>query len=463
MTRSTKLSKACNSYKPQKRDPVICDTCLWSWGAHSADVQSVFTAISSSTITSLIHLRWKYVSAERPDPCTELRPHKYGEDLSICDCGRFQHEHNLKVQIRYREKARQEFKPIMREADYMAKNSKQCRAVISTQPGLFVNCLLDKDHFGPHKHDDDHGICAIWDGRESTIINKRKNEVVRKSTNPCTKFEPLVDRPGTCRWCQHQYISHSEPARGFLLEDLEHLHSGYCKSVTRNGQHPCDCLTDANKQRMLDTLNTGKGVPCKKFDPLEENRNKIDLCRCGRRFYDHWREAKGGFLTWTEWRASHMSNKEIIDWFMNLGPDDASRMKKFKHHLDHPSHLHPEAPSPSLIKLMWEMLPLTLRKLAGDSFAEKVLKTVTPSSTSDNERCYECGGPLSMEETIVCKGCVSLNTKMYGNLTTQKIAEIHEEEWARAVKKDQAIVAASHLASELREVAPESTAEDHDE
>ena len=131
------------------------------------------------------------------------------------------------------------------------------------------------------------------------------------------------------------------------------------------------------------------------------------LCQnCSKRFYDHEQEHREGFDSWTEWRAAHMSNDDVIQWFLDLGSDEVSRARQFRKRIDDYDFLDKTwPPSKKLIQELYSMLPLRVRNLV-DSF-----KKPESSNTSSEERdtCFNCGVPLlKPKETSMCTDCVKL-------------------------------------------------------
>lgn len=474
MSIQLKLAAPCQGYSPLKRDPATCNTCLWSWGSHAPAVRSVFARISSQTILSIIEHRWSYISQlPRAEHCNTYRPIKYGEDLSVCTCGRFQHEHNIRVQVRYKESLKMEAKAeessLSHVRDDMSypSGSNQCRSSLQVKPGMWIMCLDKSGHYPgtDHYHEDSKTKTTWKHTGEQTIINKKDGVKSAPIIWPCSGFQPQVDNPGTCRNCAHQYITHPEKARGFDLEELTDLHAPNCKSVIMNGQHYCNCMTDQAKQKLLDSMKKGKSG-CSKFTPRMGLTQSEIWCECGARFYDHTAAARENFGTWTEFRAAHMTNQEVIRWFMDLGMDDESRMQKFVHHMDHPSHMDAYAPPPKLIKLMWELLPEALQKLGRKQ--KKDAKSNNLPIDPDIERditvnsegrkvCYSCGAVLELTEEIICHGCVSLN--MVGG----SVGDTSALGTRQMMSLKGPAVVGSKLSTDRREVPTESEAEDHED
>lgn len=455
---TTKATKSCTSYKPSKHDPVICAGCAWSWGAHSPDVRSVFCKISAQGVVTAIEHRYSYTSQAKPEYCNELRPIKYGEDLAICECGRFDREHNLRVQIRYKEKLKSGFKEKVVES-YLGDTSKQCRKSLNTAPGVYTMCMLGAGHPGLHEG---HGGTPVWDDVGKVNALEPSAVRIRQAQKPCGLFAPQTSKPGWCRYCNHKYIDHPEDCRGYELEELTHLHAPSCKSIVGLGEQACTCLTDTSKQMLLDTLTQEHKAKCAKYTPQDGMAQYVQVCKtCHYPFYKHALPARENFGTWTEWRAAHMTDQEVFRWFINLGSDDKERMQAFMRHLDKPEHMNAYAPSPRLIKLMWEFLPEKLQNLGRPPIVDGV--ALTPSQVSniidpDSRRdCYSCGGPLELNETYVCADCTpNLNDEGRLALVTTPSLGTKQMMSMRGPAKPEP-------ATEPRETAPETDAEDHDD
>ena len=451
-----KAQQSCIQYRPLKSDPGICDACRWTWGSHTPDVRAVFAMVSSAGVLAVVEHRHSYMSQTHPDPCTELRPIKYGDDLKICICGRLGHEHNLRVQMRSKEKEATPIKPHHSSINpHIPEASKQCRTQLQVSAGSYILCLLLKGHetlpkdnpaySAMHKHSG-KAFDAEWDSEKSTIVRHQPDRTADKA---CGGFSPKVDAPGTCRWCNRRYTDHRDDARGRHLEDIIHLHMPTCKSVVNMGSS-CSCITEPNKQRILDTMLQ----ECPEFQPQGSDTHNTQMCVCGRHFYKHTDAARGNLILWSEWRASKMTNAEVVDWFLGLGATPTDRMVKLKWHIEHPSAVDPHAPPADVIDELYQMLPMTWRELVevkrrprlittpverttpqvihkpgclGSSTCKcappamvggvaltpgQISRLVDPDEPKDANgnrlTCFSCGDPLSMEEVSICRVCVDL-------------------------------------------------------
>lgn len=443
----SKSAQPCQGYRPLKSDPIICNCCRWSWGAHTPDVRSVFTKISSPGIVAVVEHRFSYTSQSHPDPCTEWRPISYGEDLKICSCGRLFHEHNLRVQMRSKERDRPPVKPESSVNIHIPESATQCRVQLQIGAGCYILCLLPKDHLGLHKHSG-KAVTAEWDAEKSTIV---RHEPERMADRACGNFSPKVDGPGTCRWCNRRYTDHQGDARGRHLEELTHLHMQSCKCVVNVGS-ACSCIVDTLKQQILDSM-VGN---CPEYRPRGGETHTTQMCVCGKQFYKHAEQARGGFTLWSEWRAIRMTNQEVIDWFVGLGKTPVERMVRLKDHLEHPSSVDPYAPPIDVVEELYQMLPMDYRELVEIQRKPRLITTLvkrttpvvvhkpgclgsatcncapplaamvagvalTPSQVNrivdpdepkdangNRLTCFSCGDKLTKEEVSICRGCVDL-------------------------------------------------------
>lgn len=385
----------CQNYVPQV-DPAKCVTCGKRWNDHHKDVRSTFTNGTTEGVIHMMEHRLSYLNQSSPQICPRWRPVKYGEDITLCECGRMLHEHNLRTIVR------------------KTMTTSPTPRIVETGPG--------------------------W-----TTLSTEAAPGKPPIGKPCGHFCPEVDDPAHCKWCKFVYIAHTPDCRGLDLEEMTHLHATHCKSVVNIGSS-CTCMSDAVKQGLLNSMKVIKAsgikrpadstaaIPeltpaqgCAWFRSLYGDHQGTQTCECGRAFYAHTVTACDGLRTWTEWRASRMTNEQVIAWFLKCGINDTARMEHLKHHLVCPSHMDPEAPSPSMIRALWEMMPQNMKELI-PRFKVKPLPgnhppppeadvTTTPSIIGGVEpkidgvgprtTCYSCGDPLKPGRESICEGCVT--------------------------------------------------------
>lgn len=157
--------------------------------------------------------------------------------------------------------------------------------------------------------------------------------------DPCGQFYGTITTPGNCGVCNLKWVEHPVKARSLAIEAFSDLHEPACKSVTMNGDVECNCMTDEEKQLALDKLGGVKEekVPCKKFK--SKSSGHTHCITCGEPFYNHSREACGGFTRFIEWRAANLTNEELAEWFQSLpGKDRQERTRTLEKLLADPNY-----------------------------------------------------------------------------------------------------------------------------
>lgn len=406
--------RPCNSFATATYDPSRCKVCSNRFMDHIKSVREAWWRSAPDAIIDILKLRLKFLEQTSPERCTHWNPISAGEDIKVCTCGRIRTEHNLRVIVQGEavRKATIKRSPPIKATEapeerihpsygLYVPTTNQCSAYRKLEPGTAVYCrkLADHTRKGDHIHEHEGPrIRLSW--MNSTSVELGEPFTVRRTaSSSCDGFRPIVELPGYCRFCGYSYIEHSDTARGLELEDISNIHSPTCASIVKTGLNRCSCMQDSVKQMMLDSIGdvrrraATKSDPtvCTKFTPASVAMS--DLCSCGRRFYQHSLEACDGFSTWARWRSAHMSNAEVIKWFLNLGTDDVSRMREFKRRMDKPNDLDPTAPPPEVIRRISQMLPARFHN---------VLK-VTPRV--DRTLCFKCAAPLIKGELALCEDC----------------------------------------------------------
>lgn len=416
------LPDPCATYQPSKPDPVVCQGCNRKWGDHAPDVRSVFTRIASSTIVSMIEHRAIYTSKARPEPCVAWRPIKYGEDLKVCVCGRLLREHNFKVIINSKHHEQRWNMEIGKPA--AEEKKPQCLTRLEINKGMFIMCMEDKGHAGFHKHD---GVAnyAEWDDAGYKVHRKKfvtrgapvTLNLTAQSAKPCGQFKPKEGKFGTCEFCLHPYKTHDSWAKGTHIEDIDYFHMPNCKSKS-GVKLSCNCMSEEAKQSLLDSAKIWPPLTktCEEFrqkESGEAGQYNFQLCVCGQPFHRHSLQAKGGVLTWTEWVTAQMTNTQVIEWFVKLGSTPKQRMEKLKPFLEHPSHLTLGAPSPRVLKELYDMLPLSWCKEVEITFPESLRRVVDPSNNANLKviYCPSCNDQQAISRhatRIVCRKCYAV-------------------------------------------------------
>ena len=406
-------NRPCNSFAAAIYDPARCRVCSSRFVDHIKSVRDAWWRSAPDPLIDVLKLRLKFLEQTSPERCQRWNPICIGEDIKVCECGRIRTEHNIKVIVQGESIRRAKIPPAKVPLSaskihpsyglYIATKD-QCLAYRKLDTGTSAYCRKLSGHAAKgdpiHEHIGPR-IQVTW--MNSTSVELGDPFTVRQtSANPCDNFSPVVELPGYCKFCGHRYIDHSDVAQGFQLEDITNIHSPGCVSVTKIGLNRCSCMDDSVKQMMLDSLGDVRRrtavalIPaeCLIYNPI--NPQHIDSCKCGKRFHQHSLTAKDGFETWTKWRAAHMTDAEIVSWFISLGFDNISRMREFKQHLDKPRELDPTAPSPEVIRRISQMLPADFHALVKIGVTEK------------RTNCISCGSVLLKGEQAMCEDCQAI-------------------------------------------------------
>lgn len=250
------------------------------------------------------------------------------------------------------------------------------------------------------------GIRA-WRDRHSTV------------KQPCGMFYGSLTTPGTCSVCRLKWIQH--PRRPLVIEAFADLHDPTCKSITMNGDVQCSCMDNVEIQAKLDKLGQVKEekVACKQF--RSKSTGNTFCGDCGEAFYMHTLAACNGHTLWLTWRASHLSNKELIDWFMALPGDTRSeRVQSLKRFVSDPTFnfktpANMVNPDDTSLKALLDALtgsrhiqsPADLEREArrGDA---AVIVSIDDLPLNEEEKkylCYSCGEEVATISGAMCTDC----------------------------------------------------------
>lgn len=155
---------------------------------------------------------------------------------------------------------------------------------------------------------------------------REKHGIKKKGAQPCGQHIGSITTPGVCSVCHFRWIDHPLDARPLVVEAFTDLHKAFCKCVIMNGENECDCMLDTEKQAALDKIAEPTKVACKSFKPKSTGHTH---CTCSKQFHEHAPAARAGFNTFITWRAAHLSNDELIAWFLSLPGTDRGEKTRF--------------------------------------------------------------------------------------------------------------------------------------
>jgi hypothetical protein len=410
------LRQSCTSYAPQ-HDPVKCKVCLQRLSDHDKSVREAFFRSAPDKLMEAINHRAGYLKLTEPAKCVLYRPTDYGSDVILCDCGRLRTEHNLRVIVKGSGIQRKQEEPFLTIGLY-TKSKDQCGSFRHIAEGKSGYCNKRAGHVERgdkiHVHKSPE-LDAQW---TDDLINGRKSD------SACAFFDPIVDYPGQCRWCNHRYIDHALESRGRHLEELSHMHSPGCNCIQKLGDHSCTCLGDLVKQQMLESMGDvrrrtgGKTETCKRFTPAQgEAQSSLHCVSCNKSFFQHLNTATDGFALWSQWRATRMTDAEVIRWFLKSGATMEERVNNLQRVIDKFDRGSPFTPSLSMCKALMDMLPLDLKRLVKVKDGSKTIhKPGCLGSSSCNcvaseARCDSCNEPLITDEIGTCADCLDYMVK----------------------------------------------------
>lgn len=345
---------ACNSYRPHPKDAAFCAACSISWNKHSQGVRHVFW---DNTDKSLIDLLLLALKRDTDSPCHEYMPvHDWnnGESAPDCACGR----------------------PVRP----------------SHEPGDILK-----------------GIRAWRNLHPTHLVGKP----------PCGHFIGSLSTPGTCSVCDHKWLTHEVKARSLAIEAFYDKHESWCKCIIMNGDVECSCMNEQEIQDTLDDIGqVGRTVQkepvnmgCKQFTPKSTGNTH---CKCGTPFHMHSTVACDGHASFLEWRASHLTNHELLTWFMVLpGRNRDDRVQVLKKILTDPGYVWvPPAnlvnPDDFTLKALFDTLtgghliqsPNDIEKREGKEQVVEQAPVVEPPSGA-----VWCHGCQEMTSTIIGQLC----------------------------------------------------------
>lgn len=349
----------CAKFNPLLTDAAFC-TCQLHWKQHVQAAQAKFWDDADKALID------KVVSACKRDnvaPCKKYTPSKdwaQGEGAPDCVCGR------------------------------------------PTRPSHLPGDILD-------------GI-RLW---------KETHPRVVASKPICGHFHSILTTPGQCVVCDRKWIDHAPLGRGLVIEAFYDQHEDSCKCVIMNGDVQCSCMSDEEIQKALDKLGGSSPAPkkelskmgCQQFKPKSPG---VTHCHCGTPFHLHTTVATDGHASFLSWRASHMSNRELLVWFHLLGKTRSDRTDTLKRIVADP-HFTFVPPANMINPDNLTMLAL-LDTLTGTHYIqsptdiEKIEAKRRGDSLDDLKldeddffhNCYACGEQKSMVKGQKCDSCEAI-------------------------------------------------------
>lgn len=155
--------------------------------------------------------------------------------------------------------------------------------------------------------------------------------VRRHRAKACKGFKSDITSPGTCIACKARWLDHQVECRGLVIEQRAHLHQVWCKSVILPGEHICNCLTDEEKQAALEE----KHMDCRAFKVKAKD---TAICACGGKFAQHSHQARDGFDHFVTWLAAHMSNHDVLAWYVTLATTPIKRLSELERLIKDPMY-----------------------------------------------------------------------------------------------------------------------------
>lgn len=208
-------------------------------------------------------------------------------------------------------------------------------------------------------------------------------------TNPCNHYAPSVANAGRCV-CGRNWIEHATTARGDIAETLL-THSSWCRSVSHLGDQKCNCMSNLHIQLALENNITKHA--CSSFD---DGGNKSTICvKCREPFIHHSKPARDGHVDWRSWHQAHMSNGEVIAWYLGLATTDALRIQVLEAIVKHGSPAQRGCVMPNIA---------TCRAILECVGVVEVADRLMPKAIS-HKTCNSCGEPLKGDEEWVCDRC----------------------------------------------------------
>lgn len=296
-------------------------------------------------------------------------------------------------------------------------NEKPCHTFVPSSdwgPGAKVpHCTCGRPAIGGHPSP------AVLAG----IRKWRQDQHDRKQAQTaCGQYWGSITTPGTCH-CGKKWIEHR--VKPLVVEAFLDLHQPNCKCVIQNGDVPCTCMTDQEKQQKLDNLAAKKeektAMSCRQFKSKSSGHTH---CECGFPFYQHSRAACNGHTTWFEWRADNLSDKDLLEWFMGLpGKNRQDRITALRTSLSNPNWKHAPGqgkvnPSPRVRAALMDALcgehniksPKDLEKLHGSQTSVAVIHEddlpLNVKDVTDRKHfCHSCHENKSDIQGQMCSEC----------------------------------------------------------
>lgn len=277
----------------------------------------------------------------------------------------------------------------------VTKSTKKCPNYVPSEAwaagGPFPTCATCGKPLSPYHNPGD----AMRGIREFKAANSR--EQVMQSRVSCGQFYASLQRPGHCLICTNTWQQHSDKARTLEVERFTVLHKDWCKCLTMNGDVPCDCLTDTEKQVQLENMGDGK-VSCKQFKSRTVGNANCGTCGFG--FYRHAESACQGFKYFQDWHASNMTDRELLEWFVSLGKTRDERLQVLRRILADPNVKVTNAngkisPSMRMMRGMLEAITGEHKvSAAGKPLpapADNAGKGTAVLETTPDQLCFGCG------------------------------------------------------------------------
>lgn len=273
---------------------------------------------------------------------------------------------------------------------------------------------------------------------------RRLHSTKKSSKQVCGGFYGSITSPGTCSVCDHRWIDHAPAHRGLVIEAYDSLHQSWCKCVIMNGDIECSCMDYNEIQTALDKIGKkatkeSPTVLCSQFIPSAQGNTK---CKCGEYFYAHTVTACDGEHSFISWRASHMSNKELIDWFKALpGKNRDERVQSLKKFIDDPHWIF--VPPANMINPSTFAIQALLDAVTGshhiqsprdlEKQRENAIDALVIGNTQDDDlnlnadvkkwTCYACGQEESLVSGQACPDCAEFITGHSGGGPSLRVSD----------------------------------------
>jgi hypothetical protein len=236
--------------------------------------------------------------------------------------------------------------------------------------------------------------------------------------------------------CNNKWIDH--PHKPLVIEGFYDLHEDWCKCIIMNGDVECSCMTHIEIQEHLDRIGGAKPAPkkepanvaCKQFKSKSQGHTHCG--HCGEAFHQHSKIACDGFVSYIQWRAAHMGNKELLEWFQALpGKDRQERIKFLTTLLADPykKYVPPSNQvNPNTLTMAALVDALThshnVRRDVIEVEATVVHEEDLPLNqvAADLHWCYSCGEHTATVQGMMCKDCIDYLDNMAGQPVNSRVS-----------------------------------------